>query len=174
MWRSRGGPKGAWSKALSGLVLPASPWTVEVLLRAYVEQVRGRRLMLTRDPKVASPGGPSGLWVPGEDTDLVWAHPAITGVQLNHVLGHELGHMVNGDEPDPLSLLSAIRLFQSQSRHTSSKLWEAILCRADGTSAEERERKAEDFGYYVERWVTDHSPRATTLLESNMRDSLDT
>lgn len=177
--RNRSGLKGAWEQALVELALPTSRWSVEDLLRAYVEQVRGRKLILSRDHAVASPNGPSGMWFPTQDADLVWAHPAVTGVQYDHVLGHELGHMVNGDQPDRLDLASALRLLREVCSGTSglmaSVLAQAgVKCRADGTSNEDRERKAEDFGYYVERWVSQHSPRDTTLLEANMRASLDT
>lgn len=170
-----GTQQNAWNEALSGLVLPTSPWTVENLLRAYVEQVRGRKLILSRDPSVVSPDGPSGMWFPAEDTDLVWAHPAATGVQLEHVWGHELGHMVNGDQPDKLDLKDVVRLLMGACNHTSG-LWQTMgaMCRTDGTSTEERERKAEDFGYYAARWAAKKGPRAATLLESNMRESLDT
>lgn len=165
-----------WSQALTGLVLPTSPWTVESLLRAYVEQVRGRKLLLSRDSGMVSPNGPSGMWIPlGEDTDLVWAHPAATGVQVEHVWGHELGHMVNGDQPDKLDLKDVVRLLMGACTNTPG-LWKSMsaMCRADDTSADARERRAEDFGYYAARWVTERGPRAATLLESNMRESLDT
>jgi len=177
--RNRSGLKGTWEEALSGLALPASHWTVEDLLRAYVEQVRGRKLILSRDQQVASPTGPSGMWFPGPDADLVWAHPSATGVQYDHVLGHELGHMINGDEPDKLDLASAVRLLLSASGSASGLMQAALVsagvrCRTDGTSSEERERKAENFSYYVEQWVTRNRPRGATLLEANMRASLDT
>jgi hypothetical protein len=179
LMRNRNGQKETWEQALSGLALPASPWTVEDLLRAYVEQIRGRRLILSRDQKVASVNGPSGMWFPGPDADLVWAHPAVSGVQYAHVLGHELGHMVNGDEPDKLDLTSVVRLLMGACSTTPGLLQSALAgagvqCRADGTSSEQRERQAEDFGYYVERWVTKNGPRGATLLETNMRASLDT
>jgi hypothetical protein len=179
LMRNRSGLKGTWEQALAGLALPTASWTVEDLLRAYVEQVRGRKLILSRDCAVASPNGPSGMWFPAPDTDLVWAHPAVTGVQYDHVLGHELGHMVNGDQPDRLDLASALRLLREICSGSAGLLTDALAaagvqCRADGTSSEDRERKAEDFGYFVERWVSQHSPRSSTLLEANMRASLDT
>lgn len=175
--RNRRGLKGTWDQALTRLVLPASPWTAEDLLRAYVEQVRGRKLILSRDPVVASPNGPSGMWFPTPDTDLVWAHPAISGIPYNHVLGHELGHMVNGDEPDRLNLTSIVRLLMGACTSTSGLLADAlssagVLCRADGTSSEDRERKAEKFGYFAEGWLAQNAPRKATLLEANVRESL--
>lgn len=177
--RNRHGLKGTWNEALSRLVLPTSPWTAEGLLRAYVEQVRSHKLILSRDPVVASPNGPSGMWFPTPDTDLVWAHPAISGIQYDHVLGHELGHMVNGDEPDRLNLTSVVRLLMGACTNTSGLLDDVLAshgvrCRADGTSNEDRERKAEDFGYFAERWMAKMSPRHVTTLEANLRESLDT
>jgi hypothetical protein len=172
----QGGLKDVWSQALSALVLPVSPWTGEALLRAYVEQVRGNELVLSRESFMASPEGPSGAWIPLDSlkTDIVWAHPAATGVQLDHVLRHELGHMVNGDVPEKRNLRDAVRLLQLS--HTSGLARAALggwRCRADSTSTDKREQKAEDFGYFTERWVARHSPRGATLLVSNMRQSLE-
>jgi hypothetical protein len=177
--RNRSGHKGTWGKALSGLALPTSPWTTEDLLRAYVEQVRGRRLILSRDARMASPSGPSGMWMRFMDFDFVWAHPTIPPVQYHHVLGHELGHMVNGDEPDPLDLNILVRLLREACSGSSGLLTSALAaagvkCRADGTSGDDRERTAEDFGYFAETWMVKHGPRGASLLEHNMRASLDT
>jgi hypothetical protein len=176
--RNRSGLKGAWGQALSGLALPTSSWTVEDLLRAYVEQVRGRRLVLSREPKMASPHGPSGMWMPTPDADLVWVHPAVPPVQYHHVLGHELGHMVNGDEPDRLDLTALMTLLRqvcsgAPGLLTSALTAAGIRCRTDGTGGEDRERKAEDFGYFAETWMVKNGPRGATLLEHNMRASLD-
>lgn len=177
--RNRHGLKETWIHALSNLALPTSPWTAEDLLRAYVEQVRGRKLTLSRDPRMISSSGPSGMWMPFPDTDWVWAHPNIPPVQYHHVLGHELGHMVNGDEPQPLDLDVLVRLLREACSGSSGLLASALAaagvkCRADGTSGDDRERKAEDFGYFAETWLSRNSPRGLTLLEHNMRASLDT
>jgi hypothetical protein len=164
---------------MARLVLPKSPWTVEVLLNAYVTQVRGRRLILSRDPDVVSPEGPSGMWFPTSEIDLVWAHPAAEGVQLDHILGHELGHMVNDDQPDQLDLTSAVRLLMGACNFTSPGLWRSALaaagvqCRADGTSTDARERKAEAFGYYAESYIARMGPRRAPLMVTNLRESLD-
>lgn len=148
-------------------------------MRAYVEQVRGRRLILSRDPLMASPHGPSGVWMPTPDADFIWAHPTIPRVQYHHVLGHELGHMINGDEPDRLDLKVLVRLLREACRGSAGLLTDALAaagvkCRADGTSGDDRERKAEDFGYFAETWMGRNGPRGATLLENNMRASLDT
>lgn len=175
--RNRDGLKGSWGQALKGLALPTTSWTVEDLLRAYVEQARGRRLILSRDPMLASPNGPSGMWMPTRDTDFVWAHPTIPRVQYDHVLAHEWGHMVNGDEPEPLDLSVLVRLLREACSGSSGLLASALAaagvkCRADGTSGEDRERRAEDFGYFAATWMVRNGPRGETLLENNMRESL--
>ncbi|MGA5598390.1 hypothetical protein ACPCSE_29570 [Streptomyces cellulosae] len=171
------GRRTVWDRALSDLVLPNTPWTAENLLRAYVEQVRGRQLIISRDSGMAYPGGPSGMWLSGRHADLVWAHPAATGVQLEQVYGHELGHMVNGDEAKPLDLTEMMRLLMNACSHTSG-LWQSLMnnraavCRAGDTSTEERERQAEAFGYYAARWAVKNGPQDESLLVKNMRDSL--
>ncbi|MEU9405586.1 hypothetical protein AB0E08_07765 [Streptomyces sp. NPDC048281] len=177
--RNRDGQKEAWTRALKGLMLPQAPWTVEHLLRAYVEQVRGRNLLLSRDTSVVSVNGPSGMWFPTPKTDLVWAHPAAEGVQLDHVLGHELGHMVNGDEPDPRELRDVVRMLMGTYSPGMSGLWDSALagagvrCRAGETTGDDCERKAENFGYFVERWIDKNAPKNVTAFEANMRNSLD-
>jgi hypothetical protein len=143
-----------------------------MLLREYVRQVRGNRLILTRDPEVASPGGPSGMWVTSDGVDLVWAHPGAEGISYGHILTHELGHMVNGDEPDPIDLKDLMKLMQSLCRHTSPKLWAASMCRTDFT--ELREQRAEDFGYFAEGWLARPRPSSDNLLMTNMRECLET
>ncbi|MFE0490232.1 hypothetical protein [Streptomyces griseoaurantiacus] len=168
----RGGLTNKWAAVLEELVLPASPWTTETLLRAYVRQMRGAKLVLSRDANVVYPGGPSGMWIPGDGVDLVWAHPAAHGVQYAHILGHELGHMVNGDQPDPVGLLDTMRLLQGMCSHISPELMEAAMCRTDGADA--RERAAEDFGYFAETWAAKEGPKGATLLVANMRESLNT
>ena len=177
--RNRRGRKGTWTQELSRLALPASPWTTEDLLRAYVEQVRGRKLILSRDPKMAFPGGPSGMWMPTPESDFIWAHPTVPSVQYQHVLGHELGHMVNGDEPDRLDLDALVRLLREVCSGSTGLLASALAsagvkCRTDGTGLDDRERTAEQFGYFAETWMTKNGPRGVTLLENNMRASLET
>ncbi|THA72560.1 hypothetical protein E6R60_26900 [Streptomyces sp. A0642] len=163
--------KHEWAQALQGLVLPNGDRTPEMLLREYVRQVRGNELVLSRDPLVASPGGPSGAWVTAGDTDLIWVHPAASGVQYGHIIGHEVGHMVNGDEPDPLDLATLFRMLQGICTHTDADLWERSMCRTD--FSEERERRAEEFGYFAEEWLQ-RAPDSTPDLLSNMRNSLET
>ncbi|MET7363254.1 hypothetical protein ABZS76_33120 [Streptomyces sp. NPDC005562] len=166
------GRKAEWNKILQDLVLPLDePRTPELLLREYVRQVRGNRLMLTRDPRVASPGGPSGMWVPSTGVDLVWAHPAAEGVLLWRILGHEMGHMANGDEPDPIDLPQLMKLLQSMCSHTSEELWAASMCRTN--FSDPRERTAEEFSYFTEDWLLRTRP-ATSDIVTNMRECLET
>lgn len=161
-----------WNKVLQSLVLPGRPRTPETLLRAYVEQVRGNRLELNRDPVVASPNGPSGMWVTSCGVDLVWVHPGATGVLERRILAHEFGHMVNGDEPDPIELKDYVRLLQSlYSKHASPSLWASSMCRTDFDDP--LEQRAEEFSYFMEDWLARTRPPGSGLVGS-MRESLDT
>lgn len=169
------GIRSEWNKALRDLVLPDKPRTPELLLGEYVRQVRGNRLVLTRDPKVASPDGPSGMWVTQGDVDLVWIHPGAKGVLERRIIAHELGHMVNGDRPDPLSLTSLMRLCQSMSKHTAPSLWDSAfqgaVCRTD--FSDPLEQRAEKFSYFAEGWLTRSRTPGSDLV-GNVQESLDT
>ncbi|MGW9067922.1 hypothetical protein ACWGQT_00520 [Streptomyces yangpuensis] len=150
--------------------MPQGHLTTEVLLREYVQQVRHRRLVISRDADVASPGGPSGMWLPSDGVDLVWVHPSATGVQADQIIGHEMGHMVNGDEPEQLDLRDLVKLLASTCKHTSTDLWASATCRTNFD--ETRERHAEEFAYFTSQWRRAKPP--TTKLLANMREALDT
>ncbi|MGW1436850.1 hypothetical protein ACWD7M_16565 [Streptomyces griseus] len=166
--------KAAWAGALQELVLPAGQRTAETLLKEYVRQVRKNRLILSRDPLVATPGGPSGAWVTSAGVDLVWVHPAAGGVQFGHIVGHELGHMINNDQPDPIDLNTLMRMMQSLCPNTSEGLWSRSLglCRAEVGA--EREQRAEEFAYYAEEWLGRTRQDANGDLLTNMKNSLET
>ncbi|MFI0967091.1 hypothetical protein ACH4S8_37755 [Streptomyces sp. NPDC021080] len=168
-----------WSKALQDLVLPNRPLTLELVLEAYVTQKRGNRLILKRDPLVASPNGPSGMWVTAKGVkgdpvgvDVVWVHPLATGVLKRRIVAHEWGHMVNGDQPDPVELREVMRLLQSTATHTPSSWAESMLCERTDFD-DPREQRAEEFSYWAEDWLTRIAPLGSGLADS-MRACLDT
>lgn len=167
-----GREKSEWHGVLQDLDLPAGPRTPVVLLEQYVKQIRGKSLVLHRDPKVVSPGGPSGMWVTSGTVDLVWVHPGASGVHEDRIVAHELGHMVNGDAPDPLDLVDLMRLLQSTCTETaSSPLWEDAMCRTD--FSDPREQRAEEFSYYTQDWLSRTRPPGDNLI-GNLQESLDT
>ncbi|MFH8483074.1 hypothetical protein [Streptomyces sp. NPDC018055] len=107
-----------------------------------------------------------------EGVDLVWVHPAAGGVQFGHVIGHELGHMINGDQPDPVDLVTLMRMLQSMCPNVSPELWDRSMGRTD--FGEEREQRAEEFAYFAEEWL-DHSPQGGgSDLLTNLKNSLET
>ncbi|MDQ1041381.1 hypothetical protein QFZ75_007883 [Streptomyces sp. V3I8] len=164
--------KNVWDKALQGLVLPAQPRTPELLLREYTRQVRGKRLVLQRDANVVSPFGPSGMWLTADGVDLVWIHPGASGMHERRIVAHELGHMVNGDNPDPIGLKDMVRLFQSVCPASeTSGLWADAMCRTD--FSDPREQHAEAFSYYAEDWLSRTLPPGASLI-GNLQESLDT
>ena len=76
---------------LSGLDLP-TPFDLDVLL-AQLSHLRRRPLRLL--PLL--PGlrdDPSGLWVPLEDEDVVFAESSVSDWYRDHVILHEVGHML--------------------------------------------------------------------------------
>ncbi|MGW7100411.1 hypothetical protein [Streptomyces sp. NPDC054838] len=110
------------------------------------------------------------MWFPSNGVDLVWVHPSATGVQFDQIIGHEMGHMVNGDEPEQLDLRDLVKLLASACKHTSPELWAASMCRTHFD--EDRERRAEEFSYFTSRWLKTQ-PESDRLL-ANMREALDT
>ncbi|MEU6362299.1 hypothetical protein [Streptomyces albidoflavus] len=156
---------------LRDLALPSDDRTAETLLTEYVRQVRGKQLVLSRDPLAATPGGPSGMWIPGPDHDLVWVHPAAGDLLRDRVLLHELGHMVNGDEPDPVSLEDVMRLLQGMFQHVSPALLKSALCRTN--FSDPRERHAEEFSAFAQGWLRRPYSGSHDIVD-NMRECLET
>jgi len=64
-------------------------------LRSRIEQRRGRPLRIL--PKPADiVGGPCGLWLSTDREDVVFVEPATSNLHYQHILLHELGHLLYG------------------------------------------------------------------------------
>lgn len=93
-------------RALDGLPVPR-PFDAEIL-RAAVAARRGRPLRLL--PKTV-PAGPCGIWVAFDDIDVVYYEAGTSALHQNHIVAHELGHLLcrheaSGlDSPDLLATL---------------------------------------------------------------------
>jgi hypothetical protein len=85
-------------QAVAGLPMP-TPFTVEHLLRE-LERIRGRRIRLMPLPR-ATWLLPCGLLVRTADTDVICHTVTITGLHREHVVLHEIGHLLMDDGDDP-------------------------------------------------------------------------
>ncbi|MEV6278594.1 hypothetical protein [Nocardia sp. NPDC051832] len=122
------------------------PWDRDIFVDA-VAQYRGRPILLhpVDDPETLSGVGCgttiSGLWIKTTDSDIVM-YSADTEWHADHVIAHEIGHMLLGhDEPDGipadrLSLYSLMPALSADAIHN-------VLGRNDYSS--EREISAETF-----------------------------
>lgn len=147
---------------------------MESLLHAYVTKVRRNELRVIDTEKMACAGGPNGRWLSAEGVDVVWVHPTATGVDRDAILGHELGHMVNGDQPDPLTVDQLFSIITSGFKHVSPELMKASLARSHYGNAEEA--AAEEFSGWVTTWLADNPENQVQPdpLVRNLRASLDT
>ena len=73
------------------------PFDVESLCDAY-GRLRGRRIQLVSQP-IALPG-PFGFWAAGRHVDYVVYQSETTKAHQDHIIVHELGHMMAGHTPD--------------------------------------------------------------------------
>ncbi|MET8717441.1 hypothetical protein ABZV52_30195 [Streptomyces sp. NPDC004735] len=85
--------------ALAAFPVP-NPLTVESLF-AVMQERYGRPLELWRDASPLPGLHANALWLtrPGEDSDVVWLDPALTGAAATHSLSHENGHIELGHKP---------------------------------------------------------------------------
>ncbi len=93
-------------RALDGIDVPR-PFDVDSLCAA-VSARRGRPLRLLPKPVEA---GPCGIWIAFEHVDVVYYEAGTSALHQNHIVAHELGHLLCGheasglDSPDLLATL---------------------------------------------------------------------
>ncbi|KGI81146.1 hypothetical protein IL38_12890 [Actinopolyspora erythraea] len=61
---------------------------------------RSRPIYPTEYPLAAS--GPFGLWLPGRKAEWILFQPRTTALHQQHIIAHELGHILCGHRPDPI------------------------------------------------------------------------
>ena len=82
------------------------PWSIEQFV-AEVGMMHDRAIILDELPKSVS-GVISGLWVPTDRADIVFVKHGAEGEYREHVICHEIGHMVFAHQmagPDLIELL---------------------------------------------------------------------
>ncbi|WP_254552304.1 toxin [Kitasatospora sp. MMS16-BH015] len=78
------------SRRIAELGLPEVADVIE--LCAYLGAVRGRPITLVPMPMPAS--HPCGMWVAARDEDLIFYDANTTGAHQEHIILHELGHII--------------------------------------------------------------------------------
>lgn len=61
---------------------------------------RSRPIYATEYPLAAD--GPFGLWLPGRKAEWILFQPQTTPLHQQHIIAHELGHILCGHRPDPI------------------------------------------------------------------------
>jgi hypothetical protein len=117
--------------ALRGLELPR-PFTIESLC-GVVSERRGRPLRLI--PK-ATNAGPCGLWVAFDDLDCVFYEPGTSELHRDHIITHELGHLLCEHEKGQIEDAG---LLQALFPHLSPALVSQVMGRTTYSVREEQE-----------------------------------
>lgn len=114
--------------------------------------------------------GPCGLWLSSDTHDAIWVDPTAVGLHRNQIICHELGHMINGDEPfslDPELLIQIIL-----GAPLTPEVAQGALAR---TSYEmPQEARAEDFSTWFTALAERRRQATRDPLLDNIRASLDT
>jgi hypothetical protein len=117
--------------------LDGLPWHVDAsTLARWLAERRGRPIIL--HPLAGS--GPCGVWVPLATADHVFYEQHTSPLHQEHIILHELSHLILGHHPDALSDLAAAQLLVP---HLAPELVRAVLQRS--AYADDQEQEAEVF-----------------------------
>ncbi len=117
--------------ALRGVDLPR-PFSIDKLCDVVAER-RGRPLRLI--PK-ATDAGPCGLWVAFDDVDYVFYEPGTSDLHRDHIIAHELGHLLCEHEK---AQIGEGGLLQALFPHLSPALVSRVMGRTTYSALEEQE-----------------------------------
>lgn len=106
-------------------------------IRVLVEQVarrRGRPIDLR--PVTTLANGPSGFWIATRDTDVICFESGTAGLHQDHIILHELGHMLCGHlrEEPPFELVARILL-----PHLDPEVVRVVLARTAYSDPDEQQ-----------------------------------
>lgn len=100
---------------------------------AVLSERRGRPIVLH---PAASGAGPYGLWAAGPSTDVIFYEEATSPLHQEHIILHEVSHLLCGHEPAPVTEADvADLLFPHLQRETIQR----VLQRGGYSTDEERE-----------------------------------
>ncbi|WP_432093345.1 toxin [Streptomyces sp. bgisy100] len=100
-----------------------------------LEERRGRPISLVEVPMPTGPGKPCGLWVAADDADYICYQQYTTQAHQQHIISHELGHMVCDHEAAPVMPNEVAQLLMPT---LSPDLVRSVLGRTQYSSEEER------------------------------------
>ncbi|MFI9380445.1 hypothetical protein [Kutzneria sp. NPDC052558] len=124
-----------------GLLNVPHPFDVRELARA-VGTTRGRPIELR---PVRTPGqGPSGMWIATRDVDFVCYEAETSALHQEHIILHELGHMLCGHPSATASPQDVLQLLMPDLDPTMIR---KVLCRT--AYGDPEERQAELFAMLV-------------------------
>lgn len=115
---------------LAQVQLP-EPFTLEALCEQLGRQ-RGRDIRVTRAPM---PAGLYGAWIAGSAVDYIFVEQQTSPVHQEHIVLHELGHLLCGHEPGPLLADHPAALLPS----LNGEMVRRMLGRTSYTATQERE-----------------------------------
>lgn len=109
------------------------PFSAEALCELIAEQ-RGRRLYLHPLPPLSGEGAPCGMWVATAAADHVYFEAATSPLHQEHIILHELAHMLCGhtmpgldDRVDAEPDVSLVQTALARTRYTSTDEQEAEM-----------------------------------------------
>jgi len=138
-------------KIIAGLDIPA-PFDVDELCARIAED---RRRPIDLVPVVMPPRSPSGVWLSTKDRDVIAFERRTTPLHQEHIILHELGHMLNEDPcSSPGDAADVERLLPD----LDPKLIERMLTRTAAYSAVD-ELVAETFATMVLEQVNRWTPK---------------
>jgi hypothetical protein len=127
---------------------------------------RGRPILVA--PMNLGPAAPCGLWLEAKDADFIFVEADTSGAHQDHIILHELGHVLCHAHSDTLDANTLRELFPA----LDLELVRGALGRSRYSTTEERE--AEIFAHVVldRVWQSASPPVAKNPHDSYIRDIL--
>ena len=91
-------------RALAGIAVPV-PFDLELLCQR-IQQLRGKRLVLLPMPQAGGIGSPCGLYLATDDAEIICYDADTSPMHRDHIVLHEIGHMLLGHVSGAESLLA--------------------------------------------------------------------
>jgi hypothetical protein len=144
------------ARRIAELDLP-SPCDVQTLCQELGRQ-RNRPITLVPMPIPAS--HPCGMWAEARDMDLIFVDSSTTSTHQEHIILHELGHIICGHQGEDLLGVSGVRRYFPD---LSPELIQGMLARAGYDSSDEQE--AEIIAYLLQERIHSAARPAAGQIE---------